>query len=97
MCVCVCVCVKLCCKLRKNFTETFQLLNRAYGEDCMNRTQCTDWFKRFKEGRISVGEDPRPGRPSTSTNDNHVNRARAVIRGIRRLTLREVADEVGTA
>jgi len=61
----------------------------------MNRTQCTDWFKRFKEGRISVGEDPRPGRPSTSTNDNHVNRARAVIRGNRRLTAREVADEVG--
>jgi len=93
--VCVCVFVKCCCKLGKNFTETFQLLNRAYREDCVNRTQCYDWFKRFKEGRISVGEDLRPGRPSTSTNDNHVNRVRAVIRGNRRLTAREVADEVG--
>ena len=61
----------------------------------MSRTRCYEWFKRFKEGRMSVGEDPRPGRPSTSTNDDHVDRVRAVILGNRRLTVREVADEVG--
>jgi len=82
---------KICLKLGKEYTETFQLLNQAYGEDCMSRTQCYELFKRFKEGRISVGEDPRPGRPSTSTND-HVERVRAVIRGKRRLTVR-VAGE----
>jgi len=42
--VCVCVCVKFCCKLDKNFTETFQLLNQAYGEDYMSRMQCYEWF-----------------------------------------------------
>jgi len=31
--------VKFCCKLGKNFTETFQLLNQAYGEDCMQSSQ----------------------------------------------------------
>ena len=61
----------------------------------MSRTQCYDWFKRSKEGRMSVGEDSRPGRPSTSRNDEHVEKVRAVIRGNRRLTVREVADEVG--
>jgi transposase len=44
---------------------------------------------------MSVGEDPRSGRPSTSTNDDHVERVRAVIRENRLLTVREVADEVG--
>ena len=44
---------------------------------------------------MSVGEDPRPGRPSTSTNDDHVDRVRALIRGNRRLTVRDVVDEVG--
>ena len=29
-----CVWVKFCCKLGKNFTETFQSLNQADGEDC---------------------------------------------------------------
>jgi len=61
----------------------------------MSRTQCYEWFKHFKEGRMSFGEDPRPGRPSTSTNDDHVERVHAAIRGNRRLTIREVADEVG--
>ena len=39
-----------------------------------------------------VGEDPKPGRPSTSTDDYHVERICAVIRGNRRLTVREVAN-----
>ena len=89
------VCVKFCCKFGKHFTETFQLLNQAYVEDCMSRTQCFEWFKRFEKGRMSVGEEPRPGRPSISTDDDHVDRFRAVIRGNRRLHVREVANEVG--
>jgi len=36
----------------------------------MSRMQCYEWFKRFKEGRMSVVEDPRPGQYSTSTNDD---------------------------
>jgi len=93
--VCVCVCVKFCCKLCKNFTETFQLLNQAYMDDCMSQTQCYEWFKCFKGGWISVSEDPRPGRPSTSTNNDHVYRVHAVNRGNCCLAVREVADDVG--
>jgi len=44
---------------------------------------------------MSVGEDPRPGPSSTAINDDHGDTARAVIRGNRRLTVREVAEEVG--
>jgi len=60
----------------------------------MSRKQLYEWFKRFKQGRMSVGEEPRPGRPSTLINDDHVDRIRAVIRGNGRLTVREVAEEV---
>jgi methylphosphotriester-DNA--protein-cysteine methyltransferase len=45
----------------------------------------------------SAGENPRPGRTPTSTNEDHVERVRAVIHGKRRLTVREVADEVGVS
>ena len=47
----------------------------------MSRTQCYEWFETFKEGRMSVGEDPSTGGNSTSTNDDHVERFRAAIRG----------------
>jgi len=60
----------------------------------MSQMQCFEWFKHFKEGRMLVGEDPKPGRPSTSTNNDHVKRVRAVIRGNHRLTVQEVADEL---
>ena len=36
----------------------------------MSRMQCYEWFKHFKEGRMSFVEDPRPGQYSTSTNDD---------------------------
>jgi len=61
----------------------------------MSRTQWYEWFKHFKEGRVSVGEDPSSGRHSKSTDDDHVERVCAVIRGNLRLTVRKVADEVG--
>jgi hypothetical protein len=44
---------------------------------------------------MSVSEDPRRGQTSTSTNDDYVERIRAVIRGNLRLTVRGVADKVG--
>jgi len=60
----------------------------------MSQMQCYERFKHFKEGRILVGEDPRPGRLSTSTNDDHVERFHSVIHGNCSLTVQEVADEV---
>jgi hypothetical protein len=85
---------KFCCKLGKNIAEIFQLLNQAYGEDCRSRTHCYEWFKNFKEGRMSVGEIPRHEKLSTSKNNYHVENIHAVIRGNRHLTFEEFVAEV---
>jgi hypothetical protein len=87
------VCVKFCVKLEKTFTETLEMLNQAFGNQSMGRTQTFDWYNRFKDDRISIEDDPRSGRPSTSTDDQHVAQVRSVIRSNRRLTVREVAEE----
>jgi len=89
------VCVKFCFKWGKTFTETFTMLQQAYGEDCLSRTQCHEWYQGFKSGRTSIEDDPKSGRPCTSTNDDHVEKVHAVIRQNRRLTVREVTEEVG--
>jgi len=44
------ICIKFCFKIGKTATETYQLLQQAYGEDVMGRTQVFDWFRRFKVG-----------------------------------------------
>ena len=89
------VCIKFCLKLGKTFTETFQMLQQAYGEDCLSRTLCHEWYQCLKSGRTSIKDDPKSGWPSTSMDDNHVEKMHAVIHQNRRLTVHEVAKEVG--
>ena len=87
------ICIKFCFKIGKTAKETYQLLQPAYGENAMGRTQVFDWFRRFKEGRTSVESDPRSGRPSTSRNEEIVAKVRTIVRSNRRLTVREIADD----
>ena len=51
--------IKLCFKLGKNATETYGILQTAFGASCMNRASVFEWNKRFKEGRESVRDDER--------------------------------------
>jgi len=71
------------------------MLQQAYGEDCLSRTQCHEWYQRFKLSRTSIKDDPKSGRPSTLMDDDHVEIVLAVICQNRRLTVREFAEEVG--
>ena len=41
------ICIKFCFKTGKTATEPYQLLQQAYGEDAMGRTQVFDWFRLF--------------------------------------------------
>ena len=55
--------IKFCFKLGKNTaTETYGMLQTAFGASCMNRASVFEWHKRFKEGRESVRNDERFGR-----------------------------------
>ena len=76
-------------------TEPYQLLQQAYGEDAMGRTQVFECFRRFKEGRTSAESDPLSGRPSTSRNEEVIAKVRKSVRNNRRLTVREIADDCG--
>jgi hypothetical protein len=49
----------------------------------------------FKSGRTSAKNGPKTGRPSTSTDDHHVEKVRAVIRENRCLNVSEASEEVG--
>jgi len=51
------------------------------------------WHKAFKEGRESVEDDRRSGRPISSTNDKNVEMERAVIAKDRRMSVRMTAGQ----
>ena len=55
--------IKFCFKLGKNdATETYGMLQAAFGASCMNWASVFDWHKRFKEGRDSMADDESCGR-----------------------------------
>ena len=53
--------IKFRFKLVKNGTETYGMLQTAFGASCMNRASVFEWHKRLKEGRESVRDDKSCG------------------------------------
>ena len=91
------VCIDFCFCLGKTGAETYYMLQAAFRESYLSRSKTFEWYSRFKSGRRSFEDDPRPGRPSTSHTEETVARVREIIRADRRLTIREVAEEVRIA
>ena len=54
--------IKFCFKRGKNATETYGILQTAFGISCMNRASVFEWYKRFKEGRESVRDSELCGK-----------------------------------
>ena len=52
-------------------------------------------YNRFKDGRTSVESDALSGRLSTSRNDELINQVRTLVTQDRRVTVRELAYEMG--
>jgi hypothetical protein len=55
----------------KNRTETHIALLEVSGEQ-MDRGKIPHWATRFHEGRVTINDNPRPGRVKTSTDESSV-------------------------
>ena len=88
-------CIRFCHKLGDSQSETIHKIQQVFGDDAMGETQIKEWFNRFKNGRTSVESEQRSGRPQTARNAAVVERVENLVRGDRRLTVREIAEEVG--
>jgi hypothetical protein len=49
--------IKFCFKLGKSASETYELLQKAYGSYYLCRSTTFEWIKRFREGRESLEGD----------------------------------------
>ena len=70
------------------FTMTFE-------ESAMSKTQVQLCYNRFKEGRDAINVAALPGRQRTSTTDKNIETVKKMILNNRRITTREVVDDVG--
>ena len=67
----------------------------AFGESTMSTTQAQLLCNRFMVGREDVNDDARSGRTSMSTSDENIEAVKKMILDNSRITIREVADDVG--
>ena len=87
--------IKFCIKLGKTTTETLKMLRDVYGDSSMSRTRVFEWHKRFVEGRENVEDDPKSGRPCTSTTDTNIEKVWQLVCSDRHLTIHVIANKLG--
>ncbi|GFR97652.1 histone-lysine N-methyltransferase SETMAR [Elysia marginata] len=57
----------------------------------MSRSRVYQWFTRFGEGRTSLDDEPKSGRPKTSTNEENTTRVDQLIKYDREMKIHEIA------
>ncbi|GFV36290.1 putative mariner transposase [Trichonephila clavipes] len=77
-----------------NAIETFAKLQQTYEDSVLSRCQVFRWLKAFSEGRESIEDEPRNGKPSISKTAKNNFRVRDLVRSDRRLTIRMIGDEL---
>jgi len=72
-----------------------------YGQSTMSQQKVYEWVERFKSGRTRVTDEGHSGQPSTSRTQDHIDRADAMIREDRRITVSKVTahldNSIGSA
>jgi len=61
------VCVKFCFVLGKSAAETVFMMQEAFKEETLSKTQVYtyEWYSGFRGGEVSFEDQPRSGRTST--------------------------------
>lgn len=49
------------------------MLQEAYKKQALNCTQVYDWYRQYKDGRMSIQDGPRPDCSSTSRKDKNAD------------------------
>ena len=70
------------------------MLVKVYGDNAIKKTAVYKWVKRFSEGRESVTDEERSGRPATSGTEENTAKVRQTVRENRRLPVTSIAEQV---
>jgi hypothetical protein len=80
------------------FSVTLKIRRRILlqcGDSCLAQRKAYEWAELFINGRTSVVDKQRPGRPRTAPTDRNTEKVEKLIRADRRLTVDEIADKLG--
>ena len=70
-------------------------LQCVYADVCMGASSVRQWVKHFKDGNMSIQDQPRSGRPQTASAEPNKKRVDEIIKEDRRVTLDAIATNLG--
>jgi len=79
----------------KTPTEIYSALREDCGEQTMDRSTVSRWATRFREGRVTIKYDQKPGRSETSTDEGSVKLVADFLAQNRRATCEEMSQAAG--
>ena len=89
------VCIKFCFLLGKSVAETVLMLQEAFKDEALSRTQVYQWYSHYKGGEMSCEDQPRSGRPSACRNDENLGKGHNAIRADHRWTINDISEITG--
>jgi len=66
------VATKFCFKASLSASETLVLVQKAYGNEALNRSNVFRLYSRFREGRELAEDDERGGRPKLTRTEVNI-------------------------
>ncbi|KAI6655363.1 Transposase [Oopsacas minuta] len=87
--------VKIRTLLKVSPTDAHKDLEEVYKDAALPYSTVVDWARRFREGRVSIEDGARIGRPVSSASDKNILEVSVLLKEDPHITLVEIADAVG--
>nr|CAI5830179.1 unnamed protein product [Callosobruchus analis] len=71
------------------------MVKTAYGDAALSKTRVYEWFSRFKNKEMSIEDQHRSRRPSTSRSDENVKKINVLVREDRHRTIDQLCEMSG--
>ena len=88
------VCMKFCVSNGITAMASLKMLQKCFGESTLSRTQVFECCKAFSERREVVENLPHASRPSTSDNDDNIEKLKKIVLENGRVGIREIAEAI---
>jgi hypothetical protein len=79
------VATTFCFKAGLSATETLVLVQKAYGNEALNRSNLFRRYSGFRDGRQLVEDDERGGRPKSTRTEKNIAAVADLVKNDRRM------------
>jgi len=86
--------IQFCFTAGLSATETLVLVQKAYGNEAVNRSNVFRWYSRFRDGKEMLDDDERDGSPKSFRTEVNIAAVVNLVKNDRRIASRMIAESL---